>query len=465
MTRTLPALRPAGPVPDERPGPRRVRPSGSSRHSAAPWTLTRAFSRAVGITGLLLVLAMVLGRVDLVVLAVPFALGAALAIWRRPRRLPMVGLDSGEEALAEGQAVRLRATVGNPGDVPLDLLVFRTAVSTYVDLPDADRPQVLAVDARSGVALEFPGRVLRWGQLPFGPAVVHAVAADGLLVSDAVVARAHWRKVYPVTEDFDAVDAMPRAAGLVGAHRSRRPGEGGELDGVRAFAPGDRLRRVDWRITLRTGQLHVAQVLSERDAEVVLLLDVLHEAGRSGGIHGRASVLDTTVRAAAGIAEHYLHRGDRVSLMEYGYRARRLRPAAGRRQYLTVLEWLLDVDATVGAYEPPPHAFGAHLISSNALVVVLSPLIDERSAQMLARLARSGRFVVAVDTLPAGVATAADPTFGDLPGRLWRLERDNIVGLLGEHGVPVVPWAGANSLDLVLRQVARLASAPKVGRR
>src|SRR5687768_18361781 len=53
-----------------------------------------------------------------------------------------------------------------------------------------------------------------------------------------------------------------------------------------------------------------------------LLLDVLHEAGRSGGHGGAASVLDTTVRAAAAIAEHYLTRGDRVALLEYGFRSR-----------------------------------------------------------------------------------------------------------------------------------------------
>ena len=71
-------------------------------------------------------------------------------------------------------------------------------------------------------------------------------------------------------------------------------------------------------MSLRTRQLHVAATLSDRDAEVVVLLDVLAEAGRSGGVDGAASVLDTTVRAAAAIAEHYLHRGDRVSLLEYG---------------------------------------------------------------------------------------------------------------------------------------------------
>ncbi len=45
--------------------------------------------------------------------------------------------------------------------------------------------------------------------------------------------------------------------------------------------------------------------------------------------------------------------------------------------------------------------------------------------------------------------------------RLWRLERENVLGRLREHGVPVVAWAGAGSLDLVLRDVARMASAPR----
>jgi hypothetical protein len=45
--------------------------------------------------------------------------------------------------------------------------------------------------------------------------------------------------------------------------------------------------------------------------------------------------------------------------------------------------------------------------------------------------------------------------------KLWRMERENVLGRLREHGVPVVTWAGAGSLDLVLRDVSRLASAPR----
>ena len=205
---------------------------------------------------------------------------------------------------------------------------------------------------------------------------------------------------------------MPRAAGHVGGHRSRRPGEGGELAGVRRFGSGDRLRRIDWRVSLRTRELHVVSTLSDRDAEVVVLLDALHEAGRSGGIDGRASVLDTTVRAAAGIAEHYLRRGDRVGLLQYGGQIRQLRAASGRRHYMTTLEWLLDIAPAQVADEPPPSVFGPHMVQHNALVMVLTPLLDPRSASMLANLARAGRFVVAVDTLAAPRPPCAAPDSG-----------------------------------------------------
>jgi uncharacterized protein (DUF58 family) len=450
-----PRLRPA--VPPREPG-------GVAAAGELPpdWVPTRALGRAVLLTGLFLLIGVLLGRVDVIVFAVPFALGTAVALRRRPQTLPRLRLAIlDDQPMVEGGKVAAAASVGNRDTVDYDLVVVRTMTPQWLEIEKADRPFVVA-GARGGVVdIDLPITAQRWGRHPLGPAAAHAFAAGGLLTSSPVVTGTLSVKVYPVTEPFDADDAMPRAAGLVGQHHSRRPGEGGELAGVRIFAPGDRLRRVDWRISLRTRQLHVAATLSDRDAEVALLLDVLTEAGTSGGVHGAASVLDTTVRSTAAIAEHYLHRGDRVSLLEYGPNARRLRPASGRRQYLTVLEWLLDVQATPSDHEPYDLVFGQHLISSNALVVVLTPLLDLRSAGMLARLARSGRFVVAVDTLPKDLPTPRRGPWTEAAYRIWRLERENSIGQLREHGVPVVAWAGAGSLDLVLRDVSRLASAPR----
>ncbi|WP_088977456.1 DUF58 domain-containing protein [Micromonospora coxensis] len=455
-------------------------PIEDGQEPAAGWAPTWALGRAVLLTGLLLIAAVLLGRADLVVLATPFALGTAYALRRRPVAAPQLEITAEDAHLVEGGALAGTVSVGNPDTVPYHLAVVRTRVSPWlrvervgfggagVDVSrsgGADRPFVTAIPTGAAVDLELTGTALRWGRHPIGPAGARVATADGLLVSRAVITEPVRMRVYPMTEPFEAVEAMPRAAGLVGAHHSRRPGEGGELAGVRVFAPGDRLRRIDWRVSLRARQLHVAATLSDRDAEVVVLLDVLAEAGRSGGVKGAASVLDTTVRAAAAIAEHYLHRGDRVAMLEYGPAARRLRPATGRRQYLTVLEWLLDTHAESSPHEPYDQVFGPQLLSADALVVVLTPLLDERSAQMLARLARGGRFVVAVDTLPVDLPPPGDKGWAPVAYRLWRLDRDTMIAQLREHGVPVVPWAGAGSLDQVLRDVARLATAPRVGAR
>src|SRR6266498_587675 len=399
------------------------------------WVATRAFGRAVVVVGVLILLAALSGRVDLVVLAAPFALGTALSLRRRPSTVPRVTLAQADPFVAEGAEIGAAVTVTNPDPVGLDLALVRVHMSPWLRVRHGDRPYAAAVPAGKSTLIALEGPAVRWGRHALGPALVYGVSADGLLISLPGEAPATGVKVYPVADVFEADEAMPRAAGMVGAHRSRRPGEGGELAGVRQYSPGDRLRRIDWRVTLRTRQLHVVATLSDRDAEVVLLLDVLSEAGRSGGIGGAASVLDTTVRAAAAIAE----------------------------QYLRVLEWLLDVRASGGEYEPSAGAFGTHLLSANALVVVLTPLLDLRSAAMIARLARSGRFVVAVDTLTSDVRVSRFGPWSAVAYRLWRLDRDNVIGQLREHGVPVVSWAGAGSLDQVLRDISRLAAAPRAG--
>lgn len=414
---------------------------------------------------LLLIGGVLLGRIDLVVLAAPFALGTAWALVWRPRRLPSVRLELTEHIAPEGAAVSGRVSLDNPDPAPLYAVTIHTRRSRWLRLSSGAGSYVVPVPALGGTDVVLRGRATRWGRQQVGPVEVRAHACDGLLRSRRIVVGAQPLRVYPISQPFSASDAMPRAAGVAGTHRSRRPGEGGELAGVRPFQPGDRLRRVDWRVSLRNRELYVNATLSERDAEVVIVLDVLHEAGASDSQRGLSSVLDTAVRASAGIAEHYLHRGDRVSGLEFGPSLRHLRAATGHRQYLAMLEWLLDVRVMASGAAPGSRMLSGRVLPANALVLFMTPLLDERSAQMLAQLARSGRHVLAVDTLPDTARPARTSAWSDLSYRLWRLDRENLIGQLREVGVPVVAWAGAGSLDEVLRDVTRMASAPRASLR
>jgi uncharacterized protein (DUF58 family) len=428
------------------------------------WAPTGALGRALLLTGALMLVGVVLGRADLVVLAAPFAIGVAWGLRRQPTRAPVATVELKEDEAAEGDGLGVALRVTNPDLVPYDVAVSRLTHSSWLELPRSDRPYATGLRAGLTSQVDFTATALRWGHQDVGPAVAYAVACDGLLVSTAMVTGAVGARVTPAVPAFRAAETMPRSSALVGVHRSRRPGEGGELAGVRRYGSGDRLRRVDWRITLRTRELHVAHTLSDRDAEVVVLLDVLHEAGRSGGIKGSASVVDTSVRAAAAIAEHYLRQGDRVAMLEFSGDPRYLPMAGGRRQLRAVLDWLMATRATEGAGDSPVFGIDPYLIPNSALVVVLTPLLGSQSADMIATLAQAGRAVVAVDTLGE---LARRPIVGsqwtDVARRLWRLERENTIGQLREAGVPVAVWAGAGTLDQVLHDMARMAAAPRIG--
>lgn len=411
-------------------------------------------------TGLSL-LAVLFRRPDLLYLAGPLVLATAVGLLRPSPERPQARLTLSSDVPTEGDDLTATVSVQAPGaDVVGVVLASGDWVATTSGWPGgyAVRP-VAGQQAGVEVAL----RARRWGRHPVGPALVTALAADGLLRWGPHEVPTRPLRVLPRSDPFRGAPEVPQARGSVGVHRSTRPGDGAELSGIRPFAPGDRLRRINWRVSLRTDVLHVNATVAERDAEVVLLLDGRYDAGHSTGIDGRASGIDVTVRAAAALARFYLRLGDRVGLIAQAERVLTLPSATGRRQLTRLLDALLDV-------RPPPVRAGEpelldpRGLDPRALVVLLSPLVGRTVHERAAALFRRGHPLVVVDTLPADAAPATESEWTALALRLWRLQRATRVHRLAELGVPVVPWRGEGSLDIVLRDLSRAASAPRVRR-
>jgi uncharacterized protein (DUF58 family) len=170
------------------------------------------------------------------------------------------------------------------------------------------------------------------------------------------------------------------------------------------------------------------------------------------------------VRAAGAIAEHYLRAGDRVGLIDLGNPQRRVPPRNGRSHLVRLLDVLMDARPHRDRRPDPATAEAAALSAAHALVVLLSPLTHPAALAAVAAVARSGRSVVAVDTLPADLHPDRHSDWSDLAFRIWRLRRSADLDRLAELGVPVVTWGGAGSLDQVLRDVTRTARAARAAR-
>lgn len=313
---------------------------------------------------------------------------------------------------------------------------------------------------------------------------------DCLMVYGPVVGPASRQVVLPPVDPLPAGPLPPRAAGLVGAHRSRRAGDSTDLRDIRPFAPGDRLRRVDWRVSLRagfphSGALHVREHHADTDADVVLALDTRVEVGAqlgdwvssTGAAAGSAardapvSSLDTAVRVAASLAASYLRQGDRVGLADLGRPQLYLRPGSGARQLLR-LRHRLVVSARLAGWSPRP-VLAQQLVPAGAMVVVLSPFLDDAVAQLAVVAARRGNLVVAVDVLPQPLAADPETPWGPAVLALVRAERRARLEGLAWHGVPVLHWAaggtgagGAPAAALAATTLRRLARGrrPRIAR-
>jgi uncharacterized protein (DUF58 family) len=366
-----------------------------------------------------------------------------------------------EEYPAEGSTVRVTVRLtGAPG---AETMTAGVATPDWVRPPKGRRVSALAAVGRDGageLAVDLHAR--RWGRSAIGPAVVTLSAASGLLRWGPLPLTERRVQVFPLSARYRGAPVVPRAGGNVGLHRSLRAGPGTELAGVRPFTAGDRRHRINWRVSLRTGELQVNASTTERDAAVVVLLDGRYDWGVSGGIDGSASGIDVAVRATAALAAFYGGLGDRVGLTTYTAVPRQLPARGGRRQLHLLLGALLDVAAPQrGGAEPAmPAPVG---IDARALVLLVSPLVGRQVFERAAALARAGHSVIAVDTLQGDVGTGDDDEWARPVARLWRLERTTRLAQLRDLGVPVVAWRGSGSLDAVLADLARIAA--RSGRR
>lgn len=424
------------------------------------WRATGALSRALAVAGLGAGLAVFFGDPVLAVLASPFAVLGALGLVHRPTSRPRIASRLAHYSLHEGQGTVSRLEVDDLAGVE-HVARLATPVPFVAMHPAAGRLGGLAADGLP--SLEISPR--RWGRRPLGGENVALTSRWAGYRWGPVSLVGQQMQVLPVRAPYDSRAEAPQPLGLVGAHRSRREGSGSEFASIRPFHAGDRLRRINWRVSLRSRALHVVSARTEEDTGVLVVVDALADHGRSGGVDGAASSLDVTVRAAAALAEHHVRNGDRVALRAVGQRGvTSVGYGAGERH----LRMLLGRLSMVGPGEARQVAGGRMQFGATAgtVVIVLSPMLSQAIATATATLVRRNLPVVVVDTLPPGISPAVhegtDPAVADLAWRMRRLERDQVLARLGSLGCPVVAWRGPGTVDEVMRRLGRRAQLPLV---
>ncbi|MCW2794132.1 MAG: hypothetical protein JWO76_3230 [Nocardioides sp.] len=423
------------------------------------WRATTSLSRALVVSAVGVGAAVLFGEPVLVVLTAPLLLLGALGLVHRPTAAPRVLTRLDHVALHEGQGTLSRLSLHDGHDV--EHVTRVAAASPYVALHPAGG-QVGRLLGEGPADLELSPR--RWGRRMLGEEKVGLHTRWAGYRWGPVAVGGQEMRVLPLTAPFDSRAEAPQPLGVVGVHRSRRLGSGSEFAGIRPFQAGDRLRRINWRVSLRSDALHVETTRAEEDSGVLLVVDALADHGRSGGAEGAASSLDLTVRAAAAIAEHHVRNGDRIALRVVGRGGEKIGYGSGKAH----LRMLLGTLAGMRVGEP--RGFDTEAlqlgVTGGTVVVVLSPMLAESIGTATATLVRRGLPVLVIDTLPPdavpAVTDGTDPVLADLAWRMRRIEREQVLGRLSALGCPVVAWRGPGTVDDVMRRLARRAQLPRV---
>lgn len=440
-------------------------PTGPDAQVLRPWRPTHALVRAFVLGALGALGAITLRRADLLVLATPVLAAAGWGWWMRPRHTASATVRVEHPRLVEGAVTTCTLEVALPQGA--EEVLAHLSGDPFVAVGEATAAQRSGCPTSPPVHLRraaWSVRATRWGARRVGPVLVSVRSPWWAYRTD--VARIDPVEVtaVPQRSGFDAGAPTPHPEGLVGVNRSTGVGSGAELASIRPFQAGDRLRRIHWPTSLRTGEFHVTTTHADQDAHVALVVDAFSDLGPREGVDGRATSLDLTVRAAASVAAHYLGSGDRVSLRVLGtHGTPRLPARSGPAQARRIEDVLAAVEPATDREMSRRQLMDG--LTSGCVVVVLTPLVHPRMAGAVASIAARGLTTIAVDTLPEHLwADAADVHLA-LAWRLRRLVRDEDIHRLGGVGVSVVPWRGPGSLDQVLRDAARRARRPRMARR
>jgi uncharacterized protein (DUF58 family) len=188
----------------------------------------------------------------------------------------------------------------------------------------------------------------------------------------------------------------------------------------------------------------------ERDADVVVFLDTFSDAWSGGG----STTLERAVRAAATVVRAYAWRHDRVGLVSFGGILRWLQPGTGERQLYRIVDALLDTESRVSYSWKGIGVIPVRVLPPRALIVAITPLLDDRTVTALFDLRARGFDVAAIDVSPVPTAPRRPQLDETLAYRIWVMERAALRRRLREVGIAVAEWADGDPVQRPLWEVA-----------
>lgn len=223
---------------------------------------------------------------------------------------------------------------------------------------------------------------------------------------------------------FSLLPRQPVQSLLAGRHASRLRGRGLNFDEIRRYQPGDDVRQIDWKATVRTRQTQSRVYTEERERSVLLVVDQ-RRSMFFGSVRHMKSVV--AAQAAALAAWRVLAQQDRVGAIVFNdERIDEIRPERRQATVMRVLRVLVDQNRSLAARPDGPTSPAKlnealrrcrRLLPHDGLACIISDGAghDMETDHILTEIARHNDvlFAFTFDPLEAELPAAGRLAFGD----------------------------------------------------
>jgi uncharacterized protein (DUF58 family) len=224
--------------------------------------------------------------------------------------------------------------------------------------------------------------------------------------------------------EFSLLPRQPARSLLAGRHASRLRGRGLNFEEIRRYLPGDDVRQIDWKATVRTRKTQSRVYTEERERTVLAIVDQ-RRSMFFGSVRNMKSV--TAAQAAALVAWRVISQQDRLGALVFNdERIDEIRPQRRQSTVMQLLHSLVDQNLALTQNRDRSANLGMfnevlrrchRLVPHDGMIVFISDAAghDEASVRMLNEISRHNDvlFVFVFDPMEADLPSAGTLVFGD----------------------------------------------------
>lgn len=231
-----------------------------------------------------------------------FALYALARLWIL-RATPQIEIRRQYvERAFHGDQVPVRVDVRNRGRLPLTWLHLHESLPVPLRVA-ALREHVISLDPGASHQIHYTLHCFKRGVYRLGPLTVRSGDVFGLIPAPTHQAPPVRLIVYPRVVPVQQLGLPTRSPLTTRPARLPLFEDPARVVTVRAYAPGDPLRRIHWTATARLGALQVKGFQPADSRETMLCLDL----GSAGyGLRGRLDAVELAISCAASLANHII---------------------------------------------------------------------------------------------------------------------------------------------------------------